>query len=71
MAGGVSLASVSALALDRAFANTPISYEGLVQSMWAPLGIGDRRPDLVMRFGYGAELPKSLRRAVGQVATES
>lgn len=31
------------------------------------LGIGDRRPDLLVRFGYGPELPKSLRRPVDQV----
>ena len=31
------------------------------------LGAGDRRPDLVMRFGYGPELPRSLRRPADQV----
>ena len=31
------------------------------------LGIGGRRPDLLVRFGYGPELPKSLRRPVDQV----
>ena len=31
------------------------------------LGIGDRRPDLLVRFGYGPELPRSLRRPVDEV----
>jgi hypothetical protein len=31
------------------------------------LGFKDRRPDLLMRFGYGPSLPVSLRRAVGDV----
>ena len=31
------------------------------------LGIGERRPDLLVRFGYGPELPRSLRRSVDQV----
>jgi hypothetical protein len=33
------------------------------------LAIGDRRSDLIVRFGRGPELPKSLRRPVDQVAT--
>jgi hypothetical protein len=33
----------------------------------AYLGTGDRRPDIVVRFGYGPEMPKSLRRPVDQV----
>lgn len=28
------------------------------------LGIGDRRPDLIVRFGYGFETSLSLRRPV-------
>jgi hypothetical protein len=28
------------------------------------LGVGGARPDLVVRFGYGAALPMSLRRRV-------
>lgn len=27
------------------------------------LGLGDRRPDLVLRFGYAPPMPRSLRRA--------
>ena len=31
------------------------------------LAVGDRRPDLVMRFGYGPDTPRSLRRPVDAV----
>lgn len=31
------------------------------------LGIGNQRPNLLVRFGYGPELPRSLRRPVDQV----
>jgi hypothetical protein len=31
------------------------------------LGVGDRRPDLILRFGAGPELPRSLRRPVEMV----
>jgi hypothetical protein len=31
------------------------------------LGIGHHRPDLVVRFGHGPEMPRSLRRPVGAV----
>jgi hypothetical protein len=33
----------------------------------AYLGTGGRRPDLVVRFGTGPELPRSLRRPAEQV----
>jgi hypothetical protein len=29
--------------------------------------IGARRPDLVVRFGYGTEMPKSDRRSVDDI----
>jgi len=31
------------------------------------LGVGERRPDLVVRFGRGPKLPTSLRRPVEAV----
>jgi hypothetical protein len=31
------------------------------------LGLGERRPNLVVRFGYGPAMPKSLRRRAGDV----
>ena len=31
------------------------------------LDVGDRRPDLVVRFGRGPEMPRSLRRPLEEV----
>jgi hypothetical protein len=61
----------TALGLKCAFINQPVEVPDVRGQFAAYLGIGDRRPDLVMRFGYGPELPKSLRRPVGQVATHA
>ncbi len=57
----------TALGLKCAFINQPVEVSALRGQFATFLGIGDRRPDLVMRFGYGPELPKSLRRSAGQV----
>lgn len=61
----------TALGLKCAFINQPVEVPDVRGQFAAYLGIGDRRPDLVMRFGYGPELPKSLRRPVAQVATDA
>jgi hypothetical protein len=57
----------TALGMKCAFINQPVEVPALRGQFATYLGIGDRRPDLVMRFGYGPELPKSLRRPVGQI----
>lgn len=57
----------TALGLKYAFINQPVEVPALRQQFAAHLGIGARRPDLVVRFGTGPELPKSLRRPVAQV----
>jgi nitroreductase len=57
----------TALGLKCAFINQPVEVSALRGQFATYLGIGDRRPDLVMRFGYGPELPKSLRRSARQV----
>jgi len=61
----------TALGLKCAFINQPVEVAAIRGQFAAFLGIGDRRPDLVMRFGYGPELPRSLRRPVGQVILET
>jgi nitroreductase len=61
----------TALGLKCAFINQPVEVAAIRDQFAAFLGIGDRRPDLVMRFGYGPELPRSLRRPVGQVIVET
>lgn len=57
----------AALGLRTAFINQPVEVPALRRQFAAFLGIGNRRPDLVVRFGRGPEMPRSLRRPVEQV----
>jgi hypothetical protein len=57
----------TALGLRHAFLNQPVEVPVLRDDLAALAGIPERRPDLVVRFGYGPDLPRSLRRPVGQV----
>lgn len=61
----------TALQLRHAFINQPVEVPAIRGQFATYLGIGDRRPDLVMRFGYGPELPNSLRRPVEDVVVEA
>jgi hypothetical protein len=57
----------TALGLKQAFINQPVEVPHVRKQLASFLGIGDRLPDLVVRFGFGPELPKSLRRPVEQL----
>jgi hypothetical protein len=57
----------TALQLRHAFINQPVEVPAVREQFATYLGIGGRRADLVMRFGYGPELPKSLRRPAERV----
>lgn len=57
----------TALGIKHAFVNQPVEVPSVRSQLAAYLGLGTRRPDLLMRFGYGPELPKSLRRPVEHV----
>lgn len=59
----------TALGLKYSFVNQPIEVPALRKQFAAFLGLGDRLPDLVVRFGVGPELPQSLRRPVEHVIT--
>lgn len=61
----------TALGLKYAFINQPVEVAAVRAQFATFLGIGQRRPDIVMRFGAGPELPKSLRRAPEQVMREA
>ncbi|WP_370115116.1 hypothetical protein [Bradyrhizobium sp. USDA 329] len=52
----------TALGLKYSFINQPVEVAALRQQFGASLGLGERRPDIVMRFGTGPDLPRSLRR---------
>jgi hypothetical protein len=52
----------AALGIRNAFLNQPVEVPTLRPQFASFLGIGKRRPDLVVRFGRGPKLPASLRR---------
>jgi hypothetical protein len=56
-----------ALNLRTAFINPPVEVRELRSQFASWLGIGERRPDLVVRFGRGPRMPPSLRRPVEEV----
>lgn len=57
----------TALGIRTAMLNQPVEVAALRPSFAASLGIGALRPDLVVRFGRGPALTKSLRRPVQAV----
>jgi hypothetical protein len=57
----------TALGLRTAMVNQPIEVSSLRPQFADALGLGHRRPDLVVRFGNGPEMPRSLRRPPGAV----
>ncbi|WP_245444251.1 Tat pathway signal protein [Bradyrhizobium sp. Y36] len=52
----------TALGLKYSFVNQPVEVAALRPQFAASLGLGERRPDIVMRFGAGPDLPRSPRR---------
>jgi len=57
----------TALGLRNALINQPVEVAALRKQLATWLGVGSRRPDLVVRFGFGPEMPKSFRRPVTDV----
>jgi hypothetical protein len=57
----------TALGIRNAFLNQPVEVAPLRPQFAAALGLGEQRPDLVVRFGRGPALPRSLRRPVEAV----
>lgn len=54
----------TALGLKHAFINQPVEIARLRPELASLVGMPGRRPDLVMRFGYGPTMPYSARRPV-------
>jgi hypothetical protein len=52
----------TALGMKLAFDNQPVEVAALRGDLAALIGMPGRRPDIVMRFGYGPDLPMSARR---------
>lgn len=59
----------TALGIRNAMLNQPVEVPTLRPQFATFLGIGERRPDLVVRFGRGPKLPPSLRRPIDAVLT--
>jgi nitroreductase len=57
----------TALGVRHAFVNQPVEVERMRPELAALVGMRGRRPDLVIRFGYGPALPMSLRRPIEAV----
>lgn len=59
--------AATALGLKHAFVNQPVEVARLRPELATLVGEAGRRPDIVMRFGYGPDLPFSPRRPVEEV----
>src|ERR1700676_5482479 len=57
----------TSLGLKYAFINQPVEVPNLRNELSSYLGLAGRRPDIVVRFGHGPEIPKSLRRPPEQL----
>ena len=57
----------TALGIRNAMINQPVEVQALRPQLATYLEIGNRRPDLVVRFGRGPLMPRSLRRPVDDV----
>ena len=59
--------AATGLGLRHAFVNQPVEVAALRPALAALVGEGDKRPNLVLRLGYGPTLPLSPRRSVESV----
>lgn len=57
----------TALGLKHAFINQPVEVPEVRAQFADYLNIGDRRTDLLLRLGYGPEMPKTMRRPIDEV----
>jgi hypothetical protein len=55
------------LGIRNAFLNQPVEVAATRSPFADAIGLAGQRPDLVVRFGRGPLMPRSLRRPVGQV----
>ncbi len=57
----------TALGIKHAFLNQAVEVPQQRHRLAEHLGLGLRRPDFIVRFGYGADMPRSLRRPIADV----
>lgn len=55
------------LDIRTALLNQPVEVVAIRRELARYLAIGDRRPDLLVRFGHGPKMPRSFRRPVDSV----
>jgi hypothetical protein len=55
------------LGIRHAHLNQPVEVAAVRRQLQELLGLENRRPDLVLRFGYGPAMPRSLRRPIEAV----
>jgi nitroreductase len=63
--------AATALGIRHAHLNQPVEVAAFRPELQALLGLGDRRPDMLLRFGYAPPMPRSLRRPVAAVIEAS
>jgi hypothetical protein len=59
--------AAATLGVREAFINQAVEVPSVREKLAAEIGMPGRRPDLILRFGNGPAMPKSLRRPVGAV----
>ncbi|MEM1198128.1 MAG: Tat pathway signal protein [Pseudomonadota bacterium] len=60
----------TAFGVRHAFVNQPVDVPEVRAQLSELLGLRSARPDLMVRFGYGKAMPKSLRRPVNAVIAQ-
>jgi nitroreductase len=55
------------LGIRNAFLNQPLEVGTYRRQVASLLGLGARRPDMIVRFGYGDAMPRALRRPINDV----
>lgn len=57
----------TALGIKHAFLNQAVEVPKVRQRLAEHLALGQRRPDLIVRFGYAEDMPNSMRRPLADV----
>lgn len=62
---------MTSLGIKSAFVNQPIEVAALRGQFGSALGLSAAQPQLLLRFGYAPDMPRSLRRPVAQVLVQA
>jgi hypothetical protein len=67
LTGGALIAAGGGVWIRHVHLNQPVEAATTRPQLQSLLGLGERRPDMVLRFGYAPPMPRSLRRPVAAV----